>query len=132
MRSLSQHLPLLRDGCHPERSEGSLVSASRLLRSLFIVPLLIPLLVTVSNAAQPKKHHHKKQQTTVAAAAKAATTAKAAASPSLAVPAGAHGVRFGTSLGTSSSTTYAPFVFRWRLDAFAAPPSFSLPASAGA
>jgi hypothetical protein len=79
--------------------------------SLFIVPLLIPLLVTVSNAAQPKKHHHKKQQTTVTAAAKAAqtTTAKAAASPSLAVPAGAHGVRFGTSLGTSSSTTMRLF-----------------------
>ena len=40
--------------------------------SLFIVPLLIPLLVTASNAAAPKKHHHKKQHTAVAAPAKAA------------------------------------------------------------
>jgi len=83
--------------------------------SLFIVPLLIPLLVTASNAAAPKKHHHhKKQQTAVTAPAKtatAATKAKAAtaASVSLAVPAAAHGVRFGTSLGTNSSTTMRLF-----------------------
>ena len=83
--------------------------------SLFIVPLLIPLLVTASNAAAPKKHHHhKKQQAAVAAPAKtttAATKAKTAtaASVSLAVPAAAHGVRFGTSLGTNSSTTMRLF-----------------------
>jgi hypothetical protein len=87
--------------------------------SLFIVPLLIPLLVTVSNAAVPKKHHHHKKQHDAASTAKAgATTAKAAATTkkpaatatvSLAVPTGARGVRFGTSLGTNSSTTLKLF-----------------------
>jgi len=91
--------------------------------SLFIVPLLIPLLVTASNAAVPKKKHHKHAATATAASTTskstaskstaskgtATTAAKSASASSFAIPAGAHGVRWGTSLGTNTSTTLRLF-----------------------
>jgi hypothetical protein len=90
--------------------------------SLFLVPLLIPVLVVAANAAVPKKHHHHKKHTAATAAAKAGTTAKVAtktttttakaattATVSMAIPSAARGVRFGTSLGTNSATTLRLF-----------------------
>lgn len=84
--------------------------------SLFLVPLLIPLIVTASNAAVPKKHHHHKHAATATSAAKTTpkatstkTTAKAATTSAITIPAGARGVKWGTSLGTNSSTTLKLF-----------------------
>jgi hypothetical protein len=86
--------------------------------SLFLVPLLIPLVVTASNAAVPKKHHHHKHaatattassKTTTSKTAAATTTAKAATSTTFAIPSGARGVKWGTSLGKNSSTTLRIF-----------------------
>ncbi len=94
--------------------------------SLFAVPLLIPVLVSTSNAATNHKHKHKHhankasvsaKATTSAkttSAAKTSTTAKAstaavAAAPNMAIPAAARGVLFGTSMGTDSAATVRLF-----------------------
>ena len=83
--------------------------------SLFLVPLLIPVLVVAANAAVPKKHHHKKQTTATATAGTAATKTAATATRTATtttrytIPSAAHGVRFGTSLGTNTATTLRLF-----------------------
>ena len=83
--------------------------------SLFVVPLLIPVLVTASNAAVPHKHkhkhHHHNAAATAAPAAKAAktTTAAKAATPAITIPAAARGVWFGTSMGGNTSATMKLF-----------------------
>ena len=84
--------------------------------SLFAVPLLIPVLITTSNAATPHKHKHKHHQNQQAAAttkvakpaAKAATSAKSASS-AIVIPAAAHHVLFGTSFGGNSAATVKLF-----------------------
>lgn len=69
--------------------------------SLLAVPLLIPSLVSPSNAAAPAKATKSK----VSAPAK--VTAKV--TPNTSIPAAAHGVAFGTSLGTNTAATLKLF-----------------------
>jgi hypothetical protein len=78
--------------------------------SLFVVPFLVPVLVSTSNAATINKAHHRHHKATHAASspAKATAQAKAATSSSL-IPAAARNVAFGTSLGGNSSQTVKLF-----------------------
>ena len=69
--------------------------------SLLAVPLLIPALVSPSNAAAPAKATKSK------VSAPAMVTAKV--TPNASIPAAAHGVAFGTSLGTNTAATLKLF-----------------------
>lgn len=67
--------------------------------SLLAVPLLIPSLVSPSNAAAPAK----------ATKSPATATVTAKVIPNTSIPAAAHGVAFGTSLGTNTAATLKLF-----------------------
>ena len=67
--------------------------------SLLAVPLLIPSLVSPSNAAAPAK----------ATKSTATATVTAKVIPNTSIPAAAHGVAFGTSLGTNTAATLKLF-----------------------
>ncbi len=80
--------------------------------SLFAVPLLIPVLITTSNAATPHKHKHKHHQTQQANQPAAATTTVArssAAASTMVIPAAARNVAFGTSFGGNAAATVKLF-----------------------
>ena len=86
--------------------------------SLFAVPLLIPVLISASDAAGPARHHHKHHGHTHSAATPSATgatttthkaTARSRPKNGFLIPAAARNVMFGTSLGRNAAQTFRLF-----------------------